>query len=108
MDTLTEVYDPSADPKRTDERTVRATVPAKVGGAQVIAQGRFQPGGSGCYAGVEVLCMWGPDSVTDEAHAYSTHTLVLRVENGVEGPHYLISGHYDMSFAVAMADLAGR
>lgn len=101
-------YDPDLDPKRTDERTVRRMVPDTIRGAKVVAQGRFTRGGEGCYAAVEVVMLWPADEVLDDDRAYSTNTLVLRVERTGEGEHYLISGRYDLSYPVAMADLATR
>lgn len=105
-------YDPTTDLNRTDEATILSSVPARIGGMEVVETGTVRPGGNGMYASVEILCK---TETVPASRAYSTHTLVVRAEpvatpegTWVKVEPYLIVGHYDLSLAEAVADLAQR
>lgn len=104
----TATYDPTTDPYRTHEPTVRQTLAlgtALPGGLTIVGHGRYVPGGRGVYAGIHVLCI-RPDMPVDRA--YSTHLAYLPSEaDGVRGPESQ-TGHYDMSLDEAVKDLRSR
>lgn len=101
----TTAYDPRFDTARVDEATVRALVGIGVslrGVGVILVQGRFTPGGSGCYGSVVVLCDQG------NGRGFSTNRAIVRAEDGQPVTVYAEAGHYDMSREDAEADLLTR
>lgn len=104
IETLT-AYDPTTDPYRVDEATVRRTigigVPLRNVGT-IVMQGRFLPGGRGTYGAVTVLCEQG------NGRGYCTNTAYVRSEADGVVTVCAEAGHYDQSREDAERDLMGR
>ncbi len=102
-------YDPAFDLYRTNEATVRKALAVGTtlpGGLTIVAQGRYLPGGPGCYAGVAVLCHRDDAPFADTP--YSTHVAYIPSEaDGVRRPESQ-TGHYDLTLAQATRDLGAR
>lgn len=103
-------YDAATDPVRVNESVVRDLLaPGTVlpGGLTVVEQGRFTPGGRGCYASVMVLCE-REDAPYGPERRFSTHEAYVPSEASGQRPAASQSGHYDLTLAQAVADLATR
>jgi hypothetical protein len=102
-------YDPTLDLARVDEITVRRLVgigTALSGCGTIVLQGRFTPGGRGCYGSVAVM-VHRPNQHRPE-ECYSTHRAIVRAEDGSEPVVFAEAGHYDLTRAEAEDDLRTR
>lgn len=106
---MTVTYDPTTDPMRVDEATLREAIKPSTllpGGLTVINQGDYTKGGKGSYAAVTVLCYRA--DAPFPGRAFSTHVAYVPAEaDGPRRPESQ-SGHYDLTLAEALADLASR
>lgn len=106
-------YVKTQDPLRVNEAAVREFIAQnpKVSVGTILTQGRFSPGGSGTYAAVTVIVKSSIAHRLSEERQYSTHLAIVRSEDPASGsvPQVILeSGHYGLTWAEAVADLAER
>lgn len=109
MTSTAPAYDSATDPNRVSEARVRDLLkPGTMlsGGIEVVEQGRFKPGGKGCYASVMVIGKRTGAPYADRP--YSTHEAYVPSEADGLRPASSQSGHYDLTLAEAVADLDQR